>query len=91
MWKVINAACNKSKKSNIIDKIKIDNNIISDPQLIANLFNDHFAYVGTKVADSIPPTNKNFSEYLPPPSPQSIFLRPVNELEIREIIHTGCK
>ena len=86
MWKVINAACNKSKKSNMIDKIKVENNIISDPQLIANLFNDHFAEVGTKVADSIPPTNKDFSEYLPPPSPQSIFLRPVNELEIRETI-----
>ena len=86
MWKVINAACNKSKKSNMIDKIRVENNIISDPQLIANLFNDHFAEVGTKVADSIPPTNKDFSEYLPPPSPQSIFLRPVNELEIRETI-----
>ena len=70
----------------MIDKIKVENNIISDPQLIANLFNDHFAEVGTKVADSIHATNKDFSEYLPPPSPQSIFLKPVNELEIREII-----
>ena len=70
----------------MIIKIKVENNIISDPPLIANLFNDHFAEVGTKVADSIHATNKDFSEYLPPPSPQSIFLKPVNELEIREII-----
>ena len=41
MWKVINAACNKSKKSNMIDMIKVEDDIISDPQLIANLFNGH--------------------------------------------------
>ena len=46
----------------MIDKIKVEKNIISDPQKIANLFNDHFAEVGTKVADSIHATNKDFSE-----------------------------
>ena len=86
MWKVINSACNKNKKSDLIDKIKVGENIISDPQLITNIFNNHFAEVGTKVADSIPESDKDFGDYLPPPSPESMFLRPVNEFEIRDII-----
>ena len=38
MWKVINSACNKNKKSDLIDKIKVGENIISDPQLITKHF-----------------------------------------------------
>ena len=40
-------------------------NLISDPQKISNIFNDHFSTIGEKVQNKIPIENSgNFKDYL---------------------------
>ena len=42
-----------------------NNNLISDPKNIANIFNDHFSTVGAKVQQKIPiDKNGNFKDFL---------------------------
>ena len=41
-----------------------DGNIITDPNEIADDFNEYFIKVGPNLAEKIPPSNVNFSSYL---------------------------
>ena len=86
IWQVINEACNKRTSSCTIDKLKIGDSIISDKDIIANSFNDHFAEIGIKTTSSIPITDANFRDFLPPPSPYSLFMAPTAPGEILEVI-----
>jgi hypothetical protein len=86
IWQVINEACNKRPSSCTIDKLKIGDSIVSDKEIIANSFNDHFADIGIKTTSSIPITNANFRDFLPPPSPYSLFMAPTAPGEILEVI-----
>ena len=65
-WELLNEITSRTVKKNTLTEINVDGNIISDPVLIANTFNDFFTDIGQKIADSIPPTNINPCEYLPP-------------------------
>ena len=40
------------------------NNLISDPKKIANIFNDHFSTVGSKVDSKIPRVAGSYKSYL---------------------------
>ena len=51
-----------------------------------NHFNLHFAEVGTKLVNNLPPTSHNFEEYLPLPSSNSLYFNPISPLEIKRII-----
>ena len=53
---------------------------------IANHFNLHFAEVGTKLVNNLPPTSHNFKEYLPLPSSNSLYFNSTSPLEIKKII-----
>ena len=86
LWQVINEACNKRSKLNSVDKLRIGENIISDPQQIANHFNEHFSQVGKKTVASLPTKNVNFRDYLPPPNPHSFFMLPTAPGEVLQVI-----
>ena len=45
-------------------KIKIDNQEIYDPAIIANSFNTYFTNIGSNLATKIPHSEKHFTEYL---------------------------
>ena len=66
--------------------LKINNQLTSDAATIANHFNLHFAEVGTKLVNNLPPTSHNFKEYLPLPSSNSLYFNPTSLLEIKRII-----
>jgi len=53
IWGVINLAANKPTKSSGIDYLNIAGNLITGEQEIADIFNDHFSSIGTKVAKSL--------------------------------------
>lgn len=77
-WKLINGITNKTKTSSELpDKVMKDGNIITHPNEIANKFNGYmyFVNVGPKLAEKIPPSNVNFSFYLPVSNQDSIFFR----------------
>ena len=58
----------------------------SDAATIAIHFNLHFAEVGTKLVNKLPPTSHNFDEYLPLSSSNSLYFNPTSPLEIKKII-----
>ena len=55
VWKNIRALVNiKPSKSTNIKLMDDDNNLISDPNTIGNIFNDHFSTLGNNVQAKIP-------------------------------------
>ncbi len=67
-WKAINSIVNiKKTKKQSLSSIKVNNEIISDPKLMANQFNDFFRNVGPNLAKNIPNSNKSFQDFLSNP------------------------
>ena len=65
-----------------------DNIELVDGKSIADAFNDFFANIGSKLANSIPPATKSPLSYLPAEKPNSFYLLPVTSNEIEEVIST---
>ena len=66
--------------------LKINNQLTSDAAKIADHFNLHFAEVGAKLVNNLPPTSHNFKEYLPLPTSNSLYFKPTSPLEIKRIV-----
>ena len=64
-WKCIRSLVNiKPAKSSSIKLLDENGNLISDPSLISNIFNDHFSTLGTKVQNKIPIVNGSHRDYM---------------------------
>ena len=85
-WKILNNITSRTRPKDCIDEIIYNNSIISDPKLIANKFNNFFANVGPDLAHKIPSVSESFKHFLPLNNPNSIFLKPTDNQEIRQII-----
>ena len=73
-WKIINKmTCRESKHVNINEIL--DNNIaITDPNIIANKFNNFFSKIGADLAKQIPPCHKTPQNFLKGNFRDSMFL-----------------
>ena len=73
---------------NIIDKLKIGEKEINNGTDIAKHQNDHFSSVGKKLADKIPQSNKNVTEYSQtiPREKTSLFMYQTNSCDISKLI-----
>ena len=72
-------------KHNLLPKEFSENNpedIIKNPQEIANKFNEYFNNVGPGIANRLPTTNKAFNEYLSNKCKNSFFIKPVTKFEV---------
>ena len=85
-WKIIKQAMNLHDKKCDLTKIKFNNELIEDPVNIANVFNNYFSSIGENLARDIPPSNKQFVDFLDQPNPNSMFLLPTNRNEIISIV-----
>ena len=86
-WSIINSAIKPGKKYCNIIKLYHNNEIISDPKLIVETLNNHFAGVGLLLRDALPSRcNNAFRKYLPPPIQQSFFFEPTSQVEVEGII-----
>ena len=65
-WQVIKEVIGKTQilSNNLLRRLIIGNEEIHNKKLIAENFNDFFATVGPKLAESIPKTTKGFDEYV---------------------------
>ena len=73
-----------------------NDNLITDPTKIANIFNDHYSTIGLKVQNRIPNQKGNYRSYLSKlrpdgkpcinPDGSSFFLCPTVPAEIAKII-----
>ena len=90
LWQTINNYNNISKaKSHVIKEVLDENNYsVTDMNKIVEIFNKHYSKIGKKMAHTIRTNNDNINTehehgfY----NNNSIFLRPVSEEEIKELI-----
>ena len=91
LWQTINeySNSNKTKTSGNIKEIMSENGLlITDNKKIVDIFNNHYATIGEKMAHNILNYNNAIDERnaLLPNKLNSIFLSPVDEKEIKDII-----
>ena len=89
LWQTINHVIRKTNnKSEVIEKLKIDNITEQRGEVIAEELATYFSTVGKVFANEIVPSVKSERDYLNsiPLSSRSIFLAPVTTIEIDRII-----
>ena len=86
VWKIINQSIKHNPKLQYPSKFKAKSGYVSDPQEIAENFNEFFINVGPNISNSIKTGSNLYKQYLSSPNPHSIFFQPVTEHEICNII-----
>ena len=78
----------KSSTSSSINKIKGKNgNVTSDPSKMSNILNDFYVNVADGITRTIPLTPKSPLDYLSDRMCNSLFLTPVTEIEVNDLIN----
>ena len=72
-WSLINETLNRNLKKQSTHEFLINDEMISDPIIIANKFNQYFAHIGSTLADKIP-SAPHFNSYLSNPVDSVYFL-----------------
>ena len=91
IWELINSCLNRSPKTSTPSEIKDAHGHIIERELeIANYMNLHFASIGQSVANklqhNLPYDQCDYRTYLVKPSVKSMFLTPVTEKELANIV-----
>ena len=90
IWKEVNKLCSCGKKNNtttVIDKLIVNNKIITNKQEISDQMNKYYCNVGTNISTSIPNNHISYKKYMPTPLSSTIFMEPVTKQEILTIIN----
>ena len=88
LWKFINESIGKNKlKSKYPQNFLINNKRNSNRETVANSFNHFFTNIGKQTNNKIPATNRHYTTYLPNFQENSIFIEPVNELEVLKMVN----
>ena len=82
MWKTINKITNKKSKTTSITKIVVDDEIIEEPEVIANTFNNYFNDVGTILAQKLPESTKNPESYIKHENGSTFELQGITEDDV---------
>ena len=87
LWKTFGKILNKDKtKNKNISSLIINDDKVTEPQIIADFFNIFFCEIGERLASNFSNQNNNdYKQYLHEPASQSIFLFNTN---VTEIINT---
>ena len=86
-WKGIrNLISWKQSASPYIHLLSQDNETVSNPKKIVNIFNDYFSTIAEKTKAKVRFSNKSFDEFLQHPNKNSSFLRPTSSDEITNLI-----
>ena len=90
LWKTINYIVHRTNnKTEVVEKLKINNLEEHRGELIADEFARYFATIGKTYATNMPPSRKNLKEYLSKinANTSSIFLTPVTKAEVEKYIN----
>ncbi len=88
-WKLLNSIINTKKKTmQVGNEFENKGESITGDENIANGFNNYFVNVGPSLADNIPDTDTQFSQYLSASTnvKNSLFLNPVTDVEILQLV-----
>lgn len=89
-WNTLNEVLNRSNdKTSISSSFKIDTNIENNPSCIAEKFSEFFSEIGPKYASNIPPSSKNYKNYMKTSTQStSLYFRPTDSNEIINTINS---
>ena len=91
-WEGINTLINQNRKIKMASKLQLPNSSGTTQNLseMANIMNNYFASVGPKLADNIPPSSRDFKDYLGISNfPNSFYFNTVTPFGMEmEIINT---
>ena len=85
-WKYLNKAIGRNKEGSSITSLSVEGHIISDPKIIANKFNTHFANAAESIAKSIPKTDSTFEQFLPDYTSEGFKFKKINYSHIEDIV-----
>ena len=88
MWTGVRDLISLKSKTISPISLKIGNSITSDPETVANHFNEFFSTIADNIQTTIPPTKYHYSTFLKNKNRNSIFLRPTTPVEVIEIINS---
>ncbi|CAB3992421.1 Hypothetical predicted protein, partial [Paramuricea clavata] len=63
-WKTVNKILNRKQKCPDINSVKTQNGEITDPNELAESFNDYFTNIGPDIAKTIDKGDRNFTDYI---------------------------
>ena len=87
MWSIIKNIINRNKEKYTNRRFKLsDGSITNDKKLISNKFNDFFINVGPTLANRIERQNKNPEQFMKAKVTYSLYLEPVTEQEIHQLV-----
>ena len=86
-WVIIKGIIHKNRKEQVQTKFKLqDGNVTAQKAIISNKFNDFFVNIGPTLSKAIPSGSKLPTAYLGDMIKETIFLTPVDSLEVKNII-----
>ena len=86
VWTIIKQVVNKNKGNKISDQFIMNDRKETDPNMIANGFNNYFANIGPTLASKICTDNVSHRDFILQGINASLFLEPTNDTEIKLII-----
>lgn len=76
--KIIRQLVGTESKDTIINELKVNGNLINDPEIMAHKFNDYFTGLLKSFADKTPESTKEISDYMSPPTLNYVVLLPIS-------------
>ena len=87
VWSILKGIINRNKRNALQENFKLNNgSVISDKLLKSEKFNDFFIGIGPSLANKIPKQNISPKQYMGTRILNSIYLSPVLESELQNII-----
>ena len=89
LWKNLNGLISAGKRrDNLvkINKLNYNGKSITDGTEISNVMNEYFCSVGNNLVSKLPIPSNFFTDYLPKPICNSIFVEPVTVTELEALI-----
>ena len=85
-WSFINETLNRNLRKQSTNEFLVDDQMLSDPLVIANKFNEYFAHIGITLADKIPPA-PHFNNYLNNPVESKLSFHTITENKVSSLIN----
>ena len=85
-WQIIKQVINKNKSTLTQTQFKSGDNLITDPFTIANKFNSFFSNIGPQLAQKLPPSEVNPSQFIPDSFDHQFNLTQVHQDKVSTII-----
>ena len=85
-WKIVRSIINKKQTTSNSGSFCINNRNEQDKDIIANGFNEFYVNIGPALAGKIPTGKSDPITYIKNGITNKIFLRPVNEAEVKDIL-----